>query len=99
MATSKKYYVYIMTNTHHTVLYTGVKNSLQRRELDHESGVGSAFTKKYDLQILVFFEIGNDIDSAIAGAKQIKGGSRQNKIELIISVNPEWKDLYKELFM
>ncbi len=98
MAANREYYVYIMTNTHHTVIYTGVTNNLQRRILEHKNGIGSTFTKKYNLHKLVYYEIGNDIHSAIAREKQIKGGSRQKKIELINSMNPEWKDLYKELF-
>ncbi len=95
---AREYCVYIMTNTHHTVLYTGVTNNLQRRVLEHKNGIGSAFTKKYNVHKLVYYEVGSDIYSAIAREKQIKGGSRQKKIELINSMNPEWKDLYEELF-
>ena len=93
----RQYCVYIMTNAHHTVLYTGVTNDLQRRVLDHREGK-TAFTKKYNVTKLVFFECGDDISVAIAREKQIKGGSRQKKLELINSLNPEWKDLYEEHF-
>ncbi|HLO32746.1 MAG TPA: GIY-YIG nuclease family protein [Anaerolineales bacterium] len=91
----RQYCVYIMTNVHHTVLYTGVTNDLQRRVLEHREGK-SGFTKKYNITKLVFFEYGDDINIAIAREKQIKGGSRQKKIDLINSINPEWKDLYEE---
>ncbi len=93
----RQYCVYIMTNAHHTVLYTGVTNNLQRRVLEHREGK-SSFTKKYNVTKLVFFEYGDDINIAIAREKQIKGGSRKKKIELINSINPEWKDLFEEYF-
>ena len=95
---ARQYCVYIMTNPHHTVLYTGVTNDLQRRALEHRSGAGGWFTKKYNVLKLVYFECGDDIESAIAREKQIKAGSRQKKIELISSINPGWNDLYAEYF-
>jgi putative endonuclease len=85
-----------MTNAHNTVLYTGVTNELQRRVLEHKSGKGSEFTKNYNLTKLVYLESGDDINAAIAREKQIKAGSRKKKIELIASINPEWKDLFEE---
>lgn len=66
MTACREYCVYIMTNTHHTVLYTGVTNNLQRRVLEHKNGTGSTFTKKYNLHKLVYYEVGNNIHSAIA---------------------------------
>ena len=87
-----------MTNKYNTVLYTGVTNDLQRRILEHKSGKGSAFTSKYNIKKLVYFEVTNDINAAIAREKQIKAGSRQKKIDLINSLNPEWNDLFEELF-
>jgi len=92
----KEFYVYIMTNFHNTVLYTGVTNNLQRRVCEHKSGKGGAFTAKYHLSKLVYFEAGPDIHAAIAREKQIKSGSRQKKIDLINGLNPEWKDLLDE---
>jgi putative endonuclease len=77
------------------VLYTGVTNNLQRRVLEHREGK-SIFTGKYNITKLVFFECGDDINTAIAREKQIKGGSRKKKIDLINSMNPEWKDLFEE---
>ncbi len=94
----KRYYVYIMTNFHHTVLYTGVTDDLQRRVLEHKSGKGGVFTSKYHANQLIYYEFSGDIKAEIEREKQIKAGSRQKKIDLINSINPEWKDLYEELF-
>lgn len=95
---SKQYFVYIMTNAHNTVLYTGVTNNLQRRVVEHRTGKGGTFTKKYNVNKLVYYEAGDDVSIVIMREKQIKAGSRQKKIDLINSINPEWKDLYKEFF-
>jgi len=94
----KQYYVYIITNKYHTVLYTGVTGDLQRRIAGHKSGEGSVFSSRYRLNKLVYYETGNDIAAAILREKQIKGGSRQKKIELINSTNPNWEDLYEVYF-
>lgn len=94
----RQYFVYVMTNLHNTVLYTGVTNNLQRRVLEHKSGKGSAFTKKYNITKLVYFESGDNVNMAIFREKQIKAGSRKKKLDLINSQNPEWKDLYEEYF-
>ncbi len=93
----KQYYVYIMTNLHHTVLYTGMTNNLLRRVMEHRSGQGSEFTKKYHVTQLVYYECGNDVHAVLAREKQIKAGSRQKKIDLINRLNPEWKDLSEEI--
>jgi putative endonuclease len=98
MIASKQYCVYILTNAYNTVFYTGVTNDLQRRVLEHRSGRGSAFAKRYNLTKLVFFECGNDVHAALFREKQIKAGSRRKKIELVRTMNPEWKDLYAEFF-
>ena len=88
----------MMANDHNTVLYTGVTNDLQRRVLEHKEGKGGGFTKKYNASKLVYFEYGDDVNAAILREKQIKAGSRQNKIDLINSMNAEWKDLFDEYF-
>jgi len=98
MKEEKHYCVYIMTNAFNNVLYTGVTNNLERRVFEHKNGCGGQFTKKYKLFKLVFYECGNDIHSAIEREKQIKGGSRRKKFDLINSINSEWKDLSEELF-
>ena len=94
----KEYCVYIMTNAHNTVLYTGVTNQLQRRVYEHKNGQVSIFTKKYNVTKLVYYEVTDNVHSALAREKQIKGGSRKKKIDLVNSLNPTWKDLYDELF-
>ncbi len=93
---SKQYYLYIMTNKYNTVLYTGVTNDLQRRVYEHKSKLLEGFTKKYNITKLVYYEIFEDANAAISREKQIKAGSRQKKIDLVNSVNQEWKDLYEE---
>ena len=97
MTVRKEYCLYIMTNAHNTVPYTGVTNDLARRVYEHKNGLGSAFAKKYNGHKLVYYEQGNDIYATIAREKQIKGGSRKKKIDLINKMNPEWKDLYDEI--
>ena len=87
-----------MANAHNTVLYTGVTNNLYRRVIEHKSGKGRGFTKKYNVTKLVYLESGNDVKAAIAREKQIKGGSRKKKEDLINSTNPEWKDLLDEYY-
>ena len=94
----RQYCVYIMTNAHHNVLYTGVTNNLQRRVMEHKAGTGGGFTKKYNVHKLVYFECGDDVSTAIFREKQIKAGSRKKKLDLINSLNPEWKDLFDEYF-
>ena len=93
----RQYYVYIVTNIHHTTLYTGVTNNIIRRMYEHRNGLVDGFTKKYKLKKLVYFEQCSDVISAIQREKQIKGGSRAKKLKLIVSSNPEWRDLYEEL--
>ena len=86
--------VYIMTNAHRTVLYTGVTSNLGKRILQHKNGIHpSSFTHRYNVDRLVFYELSYEIESAIALEKRIKGWTRAKKIELIESMNPEWKDL------
>ena len=93
----KTYYVYIMTNKHHTVLYTGVTNNLKRRVYEHNAGQGGSFTNRYNVNKLVYYQVTPDVKSAIAREKQIKAGSRQKKLDLINEMNPEWIDLYETL--
>jgi len=93
---NKHFYVYIMTNKNNTVLYTGVTNNLKRRVYEHKAKLVEGFTKRYNIDKLVYYEIFEDSYNAIAREKQIKGGSRQKKIDLIKSMNKEWKDLYND---
>ncbi len=93
---NKHYYLYMMANNYNTVLYTGVTNDLQRRVYEHKSKLIEGFTKKYNITKLVYYEVYEDAYTAISREKQIKAGSRQKKIDLVNSLNPEWKDLYEE---
>jgi putative endonuclease len=94
---AEQYYVYILTNQFHTVLYAGITNNLKQRTYTHKEGLGGRFTNKYKLVKLVYYEITNDVKAAISREKQIKAGSRNKKIDLVNAKNPEWKDLYDEL--
>jgi len=78
-------------------LYTGVTNNLLRRVYEHKEKLADSFTKKYNINKLVYYEVFNDIKFAIAREKQIKGGSRQKKIDLIDDFNKDWEDLYPKL--
>jgi putative endonuclease len=91
----KQYYVYLMTNYAHT-LYTGVTNDLERRVYEHKNKLVPGFTSRYGLNSLVYFDVTEDVESAILREKQIKGWLRKKKVELIESVNPEWKDLSED---
>ena len=90
------YYVYIMTNKYHTVLYTGVTNNLARRVSEHKNPTKGSFTSQYRVSKLVYAEYFSDIRYALEAEKQIKGWVRSKKIALIEGTNPEWKDLYAE---
>ena len=88
-----QYFVYIITNKNNTVLYTGVTNDLIRRKYEHKNKLIKGFSQKYNLDKLVFYEITNDVNSAITREKQIKASSRIKKIKLIEDKNPDWNDL------
>jgi len=87
------YYVYLLTNANHVVLYVGVTNNLARRVAQHKAGTHEGFTKKYNVHKLVHFETYGTITDAIAREKQIKAGSRAKKLALINSGNPAWEEL------
>ena len=90
--------IYIMTNKHHTTIYVGVTSDLVSRILEHREGVyPKSFTARYNLHKLVYFEKFSSIEEAIDREKQLKGGSRQKKIDLIKGMNPDWKDLYEDI--
>ena len=93
----KQSYVYILANKHNTVLYTGVTRDLKRRVYEHKQKFVKGFASKYNIDKLVYYEVFDDIYNAITREKQIKGGSRQKKIDLIHSINGSWKDLYDEI--
>jgi putative endonuclease len=86
-----------MTNKNNTVIYTGVTNDLKKRVYEHKEKLVKGFTKRYNLDKLVYYEVLDDPYNAISREKQIKGGSRQKKIDLINKMNKKWKDLYEGL--
>ncbi len=88
----RDYYVYIMCNESGT-LYTGVTNDLERRVSEHRKGAFPGFTKRYNITRLVYYETSRDVASAIAREKQIKSWRRRKKLDLIVSMNPRWRDL------
>ncbi len=85
-----------MTNSFNNVLYTGVTNDIVRRVTEHKNNLWHTFTGRYFANKLVYYELTENMIDAIEREKQIKGGSRQKKIELIDSINPDWNDLYEE---
>ena len=88
----RQYYIYILTSAS-GVLYTGVTNSLTHRTAQHKTKSVKGFTSRYNINQLVYYEVTESIQTAIQREKQIKGWSRAKKIELINSINPEWRDL------
>ncbi|MFV1884308.1 MAG: GIY-YIG nuclease family protein [Balneola sp.] len=97
MVREKEAYVYILTNKYNKVLYTGVSSDLVNRIIQHKSKMIEGFTKKYNIDKLVYYEGPHEIYHAIQREKQIKAGSRQKKIDLINSLNPGWIDLFDGL--
>ena len=93
MSRENRYYVYLLTNKNNKVMYVGVTNDLERRVFEHKSKMIPGFTEKYNVNKLVYFEETHDIRAAIAREKEIKKWRREKKDNLVIAVNPKWKDL------
>ncbi len=93
----KQYYVYILTKARNSTFYTGVTNDLIRRVWERREELVKGFTKRYSIHHLVYYEVYNDINMAIAREKLIKKWRREIKIEAIERMNPRWNDLYIEL--
>jgi putative endonuclease len=89
--------VYIMANKKNGTIYTGVTSNLVKRGYEHKEGIIDCFTSKYDCRMLVFYKIHENLEAAILREKQIKAGSRKNKLKLIETINSQWKDLYDEI--
>lgn len=90
------YYVYILTTWNNKVMYIGVTNNLERRLYEHKNKLIDGFTKTYNVNKLVYYEITNDINAALRREKEIKKWRREKKNNLVESLNPEWKDLGEE---
>ena len=92
------YYVYILSNSHKNVIYTGVTNDLIRRVYEHKQHLDKgSFTARYNVEKLVYYEVTTNPEAAIAREKQIKGWNRKRKDNMISEKNPEWADLYETL--
>ena len=90
--------IYILTNKNKTTLYVGVTSDLKTRVYQHKNHLfENSFTARYNLELLVYYEVFHNIKDAIVREKKIKAGSRKNKENLINSINPQWKDLSDEI--
>jgi putative endonuclease len=95
----KRYFqpaVYIMANGRNGAVYVGVTSNLPQRAWQHREGLVAGFTKRYSCKLLVWYELHSTMEYAILREKQIKGGSRRKKLELIESANPRCRDLFAE---
>ena len=97
MRTSKQFYVYILSNKHNTVFYTGMCNDLIRRVYEHKNKFVDGFTNRYNITQLLYYECADNPESAILREKQIKDYNRNKKLRLIQGMNFQMKDLYPEL--
>ncbi|MDP3043555.1 MAG: GIY-YIG nuclease family protein [bacterium] len=97
MRHGKKYYVYILASKRNGTLYIGVTSDLSKRVYNHQQGVIDGFTKKYKVNILVYYEIYDYVNDALNREKQLKKWERKWKIELIENINPCWMNLYYDL--
>jgi len=93
---NKLYYAYIATNKNNTVLYTGITNNLERRAFEHKNKLVKGFTSEYSVNKIVWYDVFNSPDEAIAAEKKIKGWLRVKKVNLIRSINPKFQDLIND---
>ena len=93
----KESYVYILASQKNGTLYIGLTSNLIKRTWEHKNNCVLGFTAKYDVHILVYYEIHSDISLAAAREKRLKEWKRQWKIDLIQKMNPDWKDLYQDI--
>ena len=89
--------VYIMASKRNGTLYTGVTSDLVKRVWQHREGVSKGFTARYGCKQLVWYELHSEMHEAISREKQIKAGSRQKKLQIIESTNPDWCDLWDDV--
>lgn len=88
---------YMMASKRNGTIYTGVTSALVQRVWQHRTGVVYGFTKRYGCKLLAWYEVFDAMEQAIFREKQIKAGSRAKKLELIESMNPEWRDLWEDI--
>jgi len=92
----EKFYVYLLSNKNHTVFYTGFTNDLFRRVTEHKEKLLPGFTRKYNIDKLLYYEVYASADEALHREKQVKKYTREFKYNLINSINPVWRDLYED---
>jgi putative endonuclease len=90
-------WLYILASKPGGTLYVGVTNDLIRRVYEHREGSVEGFTRRYQVKSLVYFEEHDTVPLAIQREKNIKHWSREWKIDLIVALNPEWRDLYSDI--
>jgi putative endonuclease len=93
----KQYYVYILAKARNSTFYVGITSDLLKRISEHKNKVADGFTKKYNITNLVYYEIFNDPENAIAREKRLKKWNRTWKMRVIEEMNPDWKDLYEDI--
>jgi putative endonuclease len=96
MRWGRTYYVYLLASRRNGTLYIGVTNDLVRRIYEHKEKLFKGFTSKYDVSMLVYYEIHNDVSEAIRREKQLKKWNRAWKLRLIEKHNSKWRNLYKD---
>ena len=94
---NKQFYVYILANKRNGTLYTGITSNLTQRVWQHKNNIIEGFTQKYNVKTLVFYEVHDNVESAIAREKRIKKWRRAWKLQLIEKMNPQWNDLFEEI--
>jgi putative endonuclease len=95
---SNTYYIYIMASQRNGTIYIGMTNNLQRRVIEHRNGTASDFTRKYNVNKLVYFDYTENVNDAIAREAQLKNWHRKWKLNLIEKDNPNWEDLSIKIF-
>ncbi len=96
MGDKKRYYVYLLTNWNDRVMCVGVTSNLERRLYEHKNKLVKGFTEKYNVNKLVYYEETPGVNVALAREKEIKKWRREKKDSLVVTANPEWKDLSKD---
>ena len=97
VSVAKQFYVYILASKRNGTLYTGLTSNLIQRVWQHKNNIVEGFTQKYDVKILVYYEVHENAKSAITREKRIKKWRRVWKLQLIEQMNPQWRDLFEEI--
>lgn len=93
----KQFYVYILATKRNGTFYVGITSDLAKRIWEHKNEIADGFTKKYGIKTLVYYEVFTDPENAIRREKRLKKWTRQSKMQIIESINPQWKDLYEDI--